>query len=364
MKNFLFIALALISLQAFGQRVEIEKATKSFKVNASTTNVDLRFDIPVYRIDERVVQETVSCRVPQCSNDQGDGSEGQWNNFFNVPKGQKAAALAASIKGIGKVTAERIVDNNLFTYKPKSWSAFKSLISKIQNQLEGLGYKYQIYNNVVEVYGYDNMIALGYGNERSCTYVNSYCTQWVTKEFKTFSHHINRNLSVSINNQSLQSFETDTVEITVGTERHDVAISGGYYNKYQGTINRQGNTIDLEASRLLRPVPVNEVAATLLKEDARLVLNVSIPAKYSNEDHGSEMKAIIEFCYANLFGGCHDVMTSTTVKVVNNRVVQPLGSTAFKKGSKYFARVQLVKLNSRYYSSGKSDVIKTESVKY
>ena len=47
-------------------------------------------------------QKLVSEKVWDCEDDQqGDGTKGDWKEFFNVPKAEKASRLAAAIKGVG-----------------------------------------------------------------------------------------------------------------------------------------------------------------------------------------------------------------------------------------------------------------------
>ncbi len=366
MKILFVLALALFSMQSFADRYEIGKDTRSIKIKASTTNVDVNFSIPVYRIEERLVIERVACRVPSCTTGSGNGRDGQWYNFFNTPKPQKAAALASAIKGVGKATAEKIVEFDLFNYKPDSWSAFKGLIRSIDKQLAARGFNYQVYNNVIEVHGYDNMISLGYGTAQSCTYTDTYCDQAVVREFRSLARMIGRSLEVDVKNQLLQSFETDTVEITAGNENYDVAISSSGYNKYVGTLSNRGSVLELDATRIRRAMPTEGVVATLVKDAAtkNFIFNLNVPTKFTAEDRDALVEATYEVCRQDWFGGCFQVAGGPFKSTVeNNKMVKSFTTQGLKAGSKYFVRVRLNKVDSQYYSNAQSDSVSTNSVK-
>jgi len=365
MKNILLLAVALMSMQAFGQRFEIGKATKSIQIRPSSTNFELALSIPVYKIEDRIVVETVSCRIPHCSSEQGDGSSGNWHNFFTVKAAEKPAALAAAIKGFGKATSEKVVEYDLFNFKPNSWVEFKALIRKIERQLAARGFKQTIYSNVVEVYGYENMMNLGYGNENTCGYVESTCSEVSVKEFKTFSHNIERDISVSVKNQTLQAFESDKVEITAGSEREDVSITTSGYNKYSATLFERGTVLELDATRIKKAFASNEVTISLAKGSAdTMVMDLRIPAKFITEDIGSDIEVTFDICRADWFGGCFTVVGGPfkgTIK--DNKMVKTFTTSGLRKGSLFFVRARLNKINSLFYSEAKSEMIQSNSVK-
>jgi hypothetical protein len=367
MKKLLLLVLAVTSVSAFAQRYEIGRATKAIKIAQATTDATVRLNIPFYKIEERLVIEKVLCRIPTCSNEQGDGSEGNWHNFFGARQNDKAKALAAAIKGIGETTAEKIVDNNLFTNKPDSWREFSALIKKIEKQLAARNYNYKFATQVLEQYGYDNMISLGYGSERNCQYVETVCDQVSLKEVKTFSHYLERKLSVVVKNQTLQSFENDTVEITAGSAASDVSVSTTGFNNYAANLYERGSVLELDGTRILRAVPTEGTIVALTKNDAKnLVLNVTVPAKYatSSEDKGSSISATYDICRADWFGGCFDVVGGPwSSPLSGNKLTKTFTAGTLKKGSNYFVRVRLNKVDSKFYSESKSDRLQTNSVK-
>lgn len=367
MKKLLFLVLAVTSVSAFAQRYEIGRATKAIKIAQATTDATVRLNIPIYKIEERLVVEKIICRIPTCSNERADGSEGNWHNFFGARQNEKAKALAAAIKGIGDTTAEKIIDYNLFTNKPDSWREFSALIKKIEKQLAARNYNYKFASQVLEQYGYDNMISLGYGSERNCRYVETPCDQLSLKEFKSFSHYLERKLVVVVKNQTLQSFENDSVEITAGSAAHDVSISTTGFNNYTASLYERGSVLELDGTRILRSVPTEGTVAALTKSSAKnFVLNVTVPAKYatSSEDKGSSISVTYDICRADWFGGCFDVVGGPWSSPLNgNKLTKTFTAGTLKKGSSYFVRVRLSKVDSKFYSETKSDRLQTNSVK-
>lgn len=365
MKKLLFVAVAMMSLSAFAQRYEFERQSKSFTVTASTTSKELNFNIPVYRVDERLVVETVSCRIPQCQTEIGDGSEGNWHGYFTVRGDQKPAALAAAIKGIGIKTAEKIVDFNLLTHKPNNWTHFGQTIRKIERQLEARGYNYKFATQVLEVHGYDNLISLGYGSEKTCRYVDSYCDQVALREFRTLTHYIPRNLVVDIKNQSLQSFEQDTITVSVGTENNDIRFSETGHNSYTGTIYHRGSVLELDGRRVLRALPVREVTSALYKDaNNNFTWTLSVPSKFINEDKNAGIEVTFELCRDGLLLNCSQVVGGPWKDTLKNgTIAKTIFTNTLTPGKKYFVRARLNKVNSQYYSSAQSDYVQTVKIK-
>ncbi len=366
MKNLLFIVVAMISLDAFAQRLEIGRASKTFSIKQDTTSLESTFSVPLYRVEDRFVVEQVVCRVPQCSSESGDGSTGNWHNFYNVKQAEKSAALARAIKGIGPSIAEKIVQFNLLTSKPNSWSDFGRTIRLIETQLGARGLNYKFAGQVLEVYGYDNMISLGYGSERSCRTVESVCNQVTLQEFKTLSHYVRRNIVIDIKNQVLQSFETDTLTVNVGIEAADVRFSATGNNEYSATIYRNGTVLEVEGKRIKRALPLNEVTTALTKDTAgNFAWNLVIPSKYSVEDKDAQIEVTYELCRQGFFGNCSEIVAGPVKEVVqNNTSISKIFPTSqLVKGKRFYVRARLNKVNSLFYSTALSDSIATEAIR-
>lgn len=360
MKNLIVLLVAFVSVQAFAQRVEIGRASKSFNVTSGTRIVNLNFNLPVYRYDyaTRVVPSV--CYRTECTVEVGNGTQGDWKGFFSVPKAEKAKALADAVKGIGKATAQKIVDNNLLTHKPDSWSLFVKEINKIENKLQKLGYQATFAQEVIDVYGYENRINLGYGSAESCTKepYDCYITQVV--EVETRLRDIPRSMQVTINGQTLQSFEKDVVSLTVGNENNDVTISSTGFNNYSGVVLNRGNSVDLTATRIKVVFPVTEVNVTAAKANTRqLQVNAIVPQKYFSEDVGATLSMEVEICKSGFLGLCS---TQGTYLVEDVKTSVTRTYDVSKAGS-YFARVRFFKRDSEYYNSNKSSQLTTNKVK-
>ncbi len=366
MKNLLLLAFAIVSLDAFAQRFEIGRDSKTFSIKQDTTSLESVFSVPLYRVEDRIVVEQVICRVPQCSSESGDGSSGNWENFFNVKQSEKAAALARAIRGIGPSIAEKIVQNNLLTSKPNSWADFGRTIRRIETQLGARGFNYKFAGQVLEVYGYDNMISLGYGSERSCRTVESVCNQVSVQEFKTLSHYVRRNIVIDVKNQLLQSFETDTLTVNVGTEAADVRYSATGSNEYSATIDRSGTVLEVEGKRLKRALPVNEITKALTKDSAgNFAWNLVVPSKFSVEDKDAQIEVTFELCRQGFFGNCSEVVAGPVKELLRNNtsISKTFPVAQLVKGKRYYVRARLNKVNSLFYSSALSDAVETESVR-
>ena len=361
MKALFLLALAFVSLQAFGQRIETGRDSKTFVVTSDTNVLNLDFSLPVYRYD--YVRRTVlsTCYRTECSTQSGNGSQGDWKGFYNVPREQKASALAAAVKGIGRSTAEKIVDNNLLTHKPDSWNLFVAEIRKIERQLQRLGYQATFANEVIEVYGYENRINLGYASAESCSKVPYSCYIEQVVEVKTRLSDVYRSLQVVVKDQTLQSFERDTVTVTVGEANNDVYVSANGYNNYSSVLLNRGGTVDLTGSRIKRAFPVDEVRAYSAKVNAsQLEVNVTVPQKYFSEDT-SKLSMTVEICKTGFLGlGCK-TQGVYQVSDVSTSFTQSYNITG--KGT-FFAQVRFSRLGSEYYSSASSAEITTNKIKY
>lgn len=362
MKTLIFLLVAFVSLQASAQRVEIGRDSKTFTVSPTTHIVNLNFNIPVYRYDfaTRVIPSI--CYETQCTTESGDGKDGDWKGFFNVRSELKAQALADAVKGIGVSIAEKIVRYDLLTHKPDSWSLFVAEIRKIEKKLKGLGFPYSFADEVINIYGYENRINLGYSTAQSCTKVpyNCYITEVV--EIKTKVQEIPRDLKVYIKDQTLQSFEKDTVTLTVGNENNEIYISSEGFNNYTGVVLARGSQVELSATRIKAALPTKDITVTTAKIGARqLQVDARIPQKFFAEDKDATVSMTVEVCKTGFLGlGCttqgtyiYDNVSAVTTKVFN---VAGAGN--------YFARVYFVKENSKYYSSAKSSVITTSKLKF
>jgi hypothetical protein len=216
------------------------------------------------------------------------------------------------------------------------------------------------------VYGYDNMINLGYGSERSCRTVESICNQVTLQEFKTLSHYVYRNIVIDVKNQLLQSFETDSLTINVGTEASYVRYSATGNNEYSATIYRNGTLLDVEGKRIKRALPVNEVTTALTKDAVgSFAWNLVIPSKYSTEDRDAQIEVTYELCRQGFFGNCSEVVAGPVKELVRNKtsISKTFPTAQLVKGKRYYVRARLNKVNSLFYSSALSESVATEAIR-
>lgn len=362
MKTLILLVVAFTSLQAFAQRLEVGRDSKTFTVNPSTRLVNLNFSIPVYRYDYATRVVPAICFQTECSVEQGNGKQGDWKGFFNVSVEKKANALSEAVKGIGKSTAEKIVRHDLLTHKPDSWPLFVKEIKRIEKKLESLGYTVSFSKEVIEVYGYENRVNLGYYSAQSCTKVPYDCYLTQVVEVKTKVREIPRFLQVFINGQTLQSFEKDAVTITVGNENNEVFVSSEGYNNYQALVLNRGSQLELTASRIRRAFPVDEVTVIASKASQRQIqVSTYIPQKFFNEDKDASLSMTIEICKSGFLGiGCtsQGVFTYQNVNTNTTKVFNLSGNGSF------YARVLFIRSNSDYYSNAKSSVLSTSKIKF
>lgn len=75
-----------------------------------------------------------------------------WMCYWNTKKEDRPAILSTLIRGVGKSTAEKMVDAGAFKSKPKTWDDFKAEIKRL-SKTPGLS---DLYDNVVGKFGSSN----------------------------------------------------------------------------------------------------------------------------------------------------------------------------------------------------------------
>jgi hypothetical protein len=210
---------------------------------------------------------TVKTSKTQCDNTlNGDGSKGDWNGFYNVPRAEKAKALAAAIKGIGLVSAEYLVDLFLKD-KPDSWSEFTRVIRDAERVLDQRGLVQSGWGTkVVETYAAENQRNLGYASRDCRTVVSS---EKKTRRDLVKEHYATvdlqaLNLSLLPGEHEVVSVTYDGRNVTVQTTQNYNYISnfvskGAFYNgsahsmvTLTGSRKRTqvANNVDVNRSRL------------------------------------------------------------------------------------------------------------------
>lgn len=374
----LISALVTIASPAFAGKPVLRAIPKTITLklgqldNDQTKTVDA--DIQINQIYTEYVKKPAQCTELDCNDTIGDGTKGDWKNYFNVPKSQKPRALAAAIKGIGETTAERIIDLGYFTSKPRSWYAFSNEIRSAQNGLNRAGYNYNFSENVLGAYGYENAVNLGYYSENACTVRKYECSTYVEVEREEFYKYVPVTAKVVARNMVLQSFEKETFNITLNhiAGEADVDVRSGY-NKYTtevSTANRNETYIELNGiGRIKGKLPVETVRASLARDAKGLVLtvNVSPQSFVSNEDNAGAQNVLrYDVCNTSWVGTCYKVAREAHATPLKNSTVQTirLDDGQYKAGSKYFVRYSVGRKGSKFYSENYYNDASTSSVKY
>ncbi len=183
----------------------------------------------------------------------GDGSKGDWKGFFNAKKEDKAAALAAAVKGIGLSTAKKIMkDGRYFQSKPESWEQFHKMIFDIQDDL-----KLPVVSEVLGEYGKENERNLGYVPEGgTCEDIYEDRTFLDFRMTPVRIGDVKKDVEINIDGAPLLSGESENYQVVLGLDNHgqvEVNLTPpDYFNTLglESKTDRAGQTtFDLKGSR-------------------------------------------------------------------------------------------------------------------
>ena len=212
MRNlFLISATALVLSANIGLADEVVNRQIVFKTasedishtgkNLSGASAELQL------ISNKVLIETIR----HCDITEGNGSSSNWGGFFNAKKEDKAGILAELIIGVGKPTAERMIELGTFKDKPDSWKLFKDRIRQADAQING-----NLYKNVIEDNGAKNKDNLGYQKIKTCN----------DSDVSTVVARISRTVHLNIQGAPLLSGESETLTVSMkGNDDNQVALS-------------------------------------------------------------------------------------------------------------------------------------------
>jgi hypothetical protein len=338
------------------------------EISQSMPAVVLEAKIPVYKVVNQWIPRQVTCNRVDCSTSSGDGSKGNWNNFFNAPRAEKPKALADSIKGVGVPTAERIIAAGFFKSKPRSWGEFSQEILKSEAALIRQGYQGRFSELVLEKFGEENSKSLGYYLENSCQIVTYPCTVFEEVETEIFVYNIERKVEVKVENQVLQSFEKDSYKIKVGMDPRDIEVTtDAGYNNYSYTVNAVSSgftsiTLKGQGRKAVR-FPSSASSVSLATDSNGLKIVGQIENQYlpSGDDAASTLAIVYKVCRINLFGGCFSVAVEKTQVAITGRTFEvKIPGSALRKNSKHKVWYEVKRLGSKYY--GGSGVENTTNV--
>ena len=356
-KNFgqtlkVFSLVSLFVFASVASAATYEGETVSKVVNRSGKNLNgstvqsLSITSDIYRVslEWRWVDEVVF----DCEDDLlSDGTSGDWKGFFNAPKEDKAARLAAAIKGVGISTAERLLEDGVFSNKPRSWRQFADRIERASEDY-GTGFGYQV---LVE-FKKENMINLGYLVEGQCgTKVVS-----VRKlvPVKNYYRTESKDFEIRIKNAPLLRGEQERITISFDGFDDKIYVSSDY-NSYVFDRWENNNKVvyELDGTRL-QVRPANSLEVTRDSITGTLKLKVVDSAFDSDLGHRRVIVGKVELDKSGwkknvLLGSIAPTVLDTddAVSVIDTGVVVEAGSSIIVR---YSIRYE----DSQYYNSDES----------
>ncbi len=217
--------------------------------NPSPLNQTLVFDLaaPIYKT--KLVDQTVYDLVPHCREMEVYGGRSHyWDAFYRANRYEKADALADAIRGVGYLTAKKLVRDGTFDRKPRTWREFSDQIYRADRR-----YRTGFSREVLETYGEENQRRLGYSSLRC----------WTTKEPRTvqvpvtvFSRCASRRIKVRIENSLLAQDEYESITAHFDGYEDGVQLKSNS-NRYQSDRTESSGSVDytFTASRTrMRPM--------------------------------------------------------------------------------------------------------------
>ena len=363
-------------------RLVAEPVTYTGTIDSSTSSrepVVFERDVKIFYEEERPVLIHATCRDPILVPDPahpGNGTEGNWNGFYNPPAGEDfrghAKRLADSIKGIGQPTAEKILsirDRNgnreFFFRKPRSWEAFANEIRSAQRALQQQGYRNDFEYAVLHTFRTENLTNLGYAAGQIITQGPPYdCVHYENQTVRTFARLDHRRISVTVKNAVLQSFENENYILTLGINPDNVGFSGPNaqnsfiaYNSYVPSVRYAGYQTEVLLTGVSRnhvDLPTEATSAELYKQSNGLQLNVKVESQYlpKEPDTGSYYQISYRVCTVNWFDGCFKEEISWTAP----QIIKGMASTFFVPASslrsdkKHKVWYKISRVNSIFYN--------------
>ncbi len=181
----------LCSANTFSQNIgnQLGNAKFTFTLDHKSiqkeTVIDQTLTLPTYKITLNTIPVFKTCVSLKCHKSKfkdRDISKNQtWGGIFlanqkfntSLPTSEVAYRLSDNIKGLDPILANTIINKGILTKikfkkRPKNWNEFSEFIEKIQQELKILGIKYDLFNQVINVFGYENGMKLDYYKQEYC----------------------------------------------------------------------------------------------------------------------------------------------------------------------------------------------------
>jgi|GEM_PF-4960379 len=179
----------------------------------------------------------------------GSAFASDWCGFFNATKAEKTKALACAIKGVGPKLADCMMDNNIVTNKPDTWSDFKAMMKRADTYCPG------VYANAVERYGSDNKSEL-YGSAAE-SYAKQSLKLNINYSSRSSAEADGRAIVKALANRGISADYSTTyngLTITARTNWKLMQVEGkGYANKDRATqaVNDKGNYLESQGHKVV-----------------------------------------------------------------------------------------------------------------
>lgn len=172
--------------------IETNGTKYSFVVDHNILNKEVIIEqpliIPSYQITLRSIPTIETCITIDCKNPNREerkrfSSNQTWGGIFNAKQRfrtdltpeELTYKLSDTIKGLDPILASKIAHLNILKKvklknRPKTWNAFVELMANIQDALEAAdkNYNYNLYNQIINVHGYENGELLDYYQQNLC----------------------------------------------------------------------------------------------------------------------------------------------------------------------------------------------------
>lgn len=215
----------------------------TFSLNHKNIQQDVLVDqlllAPTYKVTLDHSPSEKECVSVQCNNilfkktisrNQTWGGLFGDNQKFNswLDPAEVAYLLSENIKGIDLVLANIITSKSLLKniklkQRPKTWSDFENFVKKLQDELNKIGISYNLYNEIINVNGYENSIKLDYFSEQYCVKRVYFCKADSLDARKEITDLVQKNVTIQYSKPTTNSsvflydHEVDTFEIIVNS---------------------------------------------------------------------------------------------------------------------------------------------------
>lgn len=323
-----------------------------------------------YYQEPEILVRPGTCYELKCEG--GAGRSPNWDAFYSAKKAEKASKLAKAIKGIGKSSADALVDGGSFSTKPRSWEAFKSEINSAANSG---AISQQVKTLVLSTYRADNMSNLGYASGNCHDTVYSCDEVTVLREGQYISQQCDEpreslvdsklmNYSFQIKGAVLLPSETEALRLSLSGSPEEMTLGATEYNNYSSQILSAGENQVVVAingtGRKQVDLPRTSIQSVSLIPANRssVTLQISVAAAALPAQGSEQLIAAYEVrtCKIGFFGTCGigwDKKESFIGQVtgVVTSFGAPITIQPGSKGIRMEVEVKVYKQNSIYHNA-------------